>query len=119
MPAAGGHAAFAPVDEVEDEVVRRLRRRYGRVSIERLISGPGLVALKGALAEIDGRRADADDPAEITRRALEQPNSDCGAALARFCAMLGSGDHGRAGRGLCRRRNRATHPAVPEGQPVP
>ena len=42
MPSEGGHACFAPGDAVEDEILRILRRRYDRVSIERLICGPGL-----------------------------------------------------------------------------
>lgn len=90
MPSEGGHADFAPGDAVEDEILRILRRRYGRVSIERLICGPGLVNLHRALCEIDGRETVIDDPAEITRAALETPDSPCGATLARFCAMLGA-----------------------------
>lgn len=90
MPGEGGHAAFAPEDEVEDAVLQILRRRYGRVSVERLICGPGLINLHAALTEIDGRDDPIDDPAEITRRALEDWNSPCGATLARFCAILGS-----------------------------
>ena len=90
MPSEGGHACFAPGDPVEDEILRILRRRYDRVSIERLICGPGLLNLHRALAEIDGRETRIDDPAQITEAALKDPNSPCGATLARFCAMLGA-----------------------------
>ena len=90
MPSEGGHACFAPGDAVEDEILRILRRRYDRVSIERLICGPGLLNMHRALAEIDGRETHIDDPAEITREALEDPRSPCGATLARFCAILGA-----------------------------
>lgn len=90
MASEGGHACFAPGDAVEDEVLRLLRRRYERVSIERLICGPGLLNLHRALAEIDGRDSRIDDPAEITRQALAAPDSPCGVTLARFCAMLGA-----------------------------
>jgi len=90
LPSEGGHACFAPNDAIEDEVLRILRRRYERVSIERLICGPGLLNLHRALAEIDGRESHIDDPAAITRQALGEPNSACGATLARFCAILGS-----------------------------
>src|SRR5690606_10786200 len=45
----GGHAAFAPTDDIEAEVWRRLLARYGRVSIERLLSGTGLFELYGML----------------------------------------------------------------------
>lgn len=90
MPGEGGHVCFAPEDEVEDEILRVLRRRYGRVSIERLICGPGLLNLHRALAEIEGRASLVDDPAEITRQALDDWSGPCGATLARFCAILGA-----------------------------
>ncbi|MDZ4363198.1 glucokinase [Brevundimonas sp.] len=90
MPSEGGHACFPPGDAVEDEILRILRRRYDRVSIERLICGPGLLNMHRALAEIDGRETHIEDPAEITETALANPNSPCGATLARFCAILGA-----------------------------
>jgi glucokinase len=37
-----GHADFAPVDELQDGLIRHLRQRYGRVSYERVLSGAGL-----------------------------------------------------------------------------
>ena len=90
MPSEGGHACFAPGDPIEDEILRILRKRYDRVSIERLICGPGLLNMHRALAEIDGRETHIDDPAQITTEALEDPRSACGATLARFCAILGA-----------------------------
>jgi glucokinase len=41
-PSEGGHADFAPVDAVQDELLIHLRREFGRVSYERVLSGPGL-----------------------------------------------------------------------------
>ena len=90
MPSEGGHACFPPGDPVEDEILRILRRRYDRVSIERLICGPGLLNMHRALAEIDGRETHIDDPAQITQTAMADPNSPCGSTLARFCAILGA-----------------------------
>ena len=85
----GGHAGFAPHDEVEVEVWRRLKARYGRVSIERLLSGPGLFDLYRALAEIDKAEAPlADDKAVIEAAGQGEPRA-C-AAVDRFCAILGS-----------------------------
>ena len=43
-----------------------------------------------ALARIEGRESHIEDPAQITTEALENPNSACGATLARFCAILGA-----------------------------
>lgn len=85
----GGHLGFAPGDDVELEIVRRLMVRFGRVSVERLLSGPGLTHLYLTLAEIDGEAVQPVEPDEITRRALAG-DARCAAALSRFCAILGS-----------------------------
>jgi glucokinase len=42
MPSEGGHADFAPVDALQDELLCFLRSKYGRVSYERVVSGRGL-----------------------------------------------------------------------------
>ena len=39
----GGHSDFAPRGEVEEDLLRYLRKEFGRVSCERVLSGPGLV----------------------------------------------------------------------------
>jgi len=41
----GGHADFAPRTELEIELLRYLAARFGHVSFERIVSGPGLVNL--------------------------------------------------------------------------
>ena len=44
-PSEAGHADFAPVDELQDKLLLHLRRTYGRVSYERVVSGPGLMRI--------------------------------------------------------------------------
>lgn len=85
----GGHVAFAPCDEVEIEVLRRLSARHGRCSVERILSGPGLLELHRTLAELAGEPGAAARPEQITARALA---NDPAAArtLERFCAILGA-----------------------------
>jgi glucokinase len=89
LPGEGGHASFAPADESEREILRVLARRYSHVSIERVLSGPGLCNLHAALLALDGVAAEASDPAEITRRGVagEEPYRR---TVQRFCAILGS-----------------------------
>ena len=41
-PSEAGHMDFAPSDELQDRLLRHLRDRLGRVSVERVLSGPGL-----------------------------------------------------------------------------
>jgi glucokinase len=85
----GGHAGFAPTDEVELEIWRRFARQRERVSIERVLSGSGLFELYQALADIDGVPASLSDQKEVHAAA------DAGDPLARrtvdrFCCILGS-----------------------------
>jgi glucokinase len=85
----GGHAGFAPSDDVEMEIWRRLKARYGRVSIERLLSGPGLYDIYRALAELEGANAELPND----RAVVEGANGSdrlAGAAADRFCAILGA-----------------------------
>jgi len=51
----GGHSGFAPEDELQIQVLNFLRNKLGRVSNERLLSGPGLINIHEALCEIHGR----------------------------------------------------------------
>ncbi|MGW8183445.1 MAG: glucokinase [Burkholderiales bacterium] len=46
-----GHADFAPVDELQDKLLVYLRRVFGRVSYERVVSGPGLMRIFSFLQE--------------------------------------------------------------------
>ena len=65
MPCEGGHAGFAPYDGVEAAIWASLRRTYGRVSIERILSGPGLYALYRGLADVRGVPAELKDEKEV------------------------------------------------------
>jgi glucokinase len=86
----GGHAAFAPSDEVEAGLLEILRRRFGRVSIERLLSGPGLCNLYAALTELEGAPTAPPTPAEITALAMSGEDHWAVQTLERFCAIFGS-----------------------------
>jgi glucokinase len=71
-------------------VTAALARRFGHVSIERLVSGPGLVNLWAGLAAVDGAPDDAPTPDQITEAALNGSDAICVEALDTFCAMLGT-----------------------------
>jgi glucokinase len=85
----GGHIGFSPEDEVEVQILESLQRRFGRASIERIVSGPGLVNLYGALCEIGGAPAPLDDPHQIVDAARnDEPYART--AVERFCAIFGA-----------------------------
>ncbi|ALL13926.1 glucokinase [Caulobacter henricii] len=85
----GGHIAFAPTDEIEIEILRALTKQFGRVSIERILSGPGMEDLHTILAAAEGRKVTALPAKQISERALEGC-ADSLATVNRFCAILGS-----------------------------
>lgn len=86
----GGHIDFAPHDDIEDRLVRRLRPSYTRVSAERIVAGPGIVGIYETLAEIEGRSVPRLDDKAIWTLALEGQDALAAAALDRFCLALGS-----------------------------
>ncbi len=53
-PSEAGHADFAPVDPVQDQLLLHLRREFGRVSYERVVSGPGLTRIFAFLEATGG-----------------------------------------------------------------
>jgi glucokinase len=85
----GGHAHFAPTDEVEVQVLRHFQAIFGRVSVERIVSGPGIFELYRAMAAIEGKRAVAEDEKGVAEAAARgDPLAE--ATMDRFCAIMGS-----------------------------
>ena len=86
----GGHIDFAPLDSLEDRILGRLRERHGRVSVERLVSGPGLGNIYEALAAIEDRPLLHRDETALWRAAVAGGDGLASAALDRFCLILGA-----------------------------
>lgn len=86
----GGHQDFAPLDAIEDQILQRLRARHMRVSSERVVSGPGIVAIYETLAAIEGRAVQPLDDKMIWSMALNGTDTLAVAALDRFCLALGA-----------------------------
>lgn len=88
----GGHADFAPRDELEVRLWRHLKELHGRVSVERVLSGAGLAAVYAFICAETGVSPGtaAIDPAEVTRLALEAGDPLAGQALARWLAIYGA-----------------------------
>jgi glucokinase len=86
----GGHVDFAPVDEIEDQILARLRKRHRRVSAERVVSGAGLANIYEGLAAIEGRAVETEDNKALWTRALAGEDRLAVVALDRFCLALGS-----------------------------
>lgn len=85
LASEGGHASFAPNDDLETDIMLALRREFGHVSAERLLSGAGLELVYRVLS--NGKSLAA---ADITLRALDGSCPDCARTVECFCAVLGS-----------------------------
>jgi glucokinase len=81
----GGHVDFAPATREEDAILAVLRKHFGRVSCERLLSGPGLVNI------YDASIGDAMGvtPEHVTELAAGG-DRNARRAIDHFCAMLGT-----------------------------
>jgi glucokinase len=100
VPSEGGHADFAPRTDDELRVFRAFRARYGRVSYERILSGPGLVALGeffheelGAAKEWARHLEEAGErgaASVVSRLGMERVCPGCEAAMCLFVGVYGA-----------------------------
>ena len=90
LPSEAGHATFAPMDRVQAEILSRLQGQYPHVSIERLLSGSGLLAIATTLAEMNGQSIDVHDPRDVSARAATGECPTCHEAIRIFSSILGS-----------------------------
>jgi glucokinase len=86
----GGHATLPATTREEADVIAQIRDRHaGHCSAERVLSGPGLVNLYVALAELAGRGQPTVTPTDVTALA-KQGEPLARKALAMFFAFLGT-----------------------------
>ncbi|MGE3703159.1 MAG: glucokinase [Hyphomicrobiaceae bacterium] len=89
MASEGGHSSFAAEDAREFAILERLLIGQERVSVERLVSGPGLAAVYRIIAELDGRSVPRLEAPEVVERALAREDSVAQETLMRFTTWLG------------------------------
>ena len=100
LASEGGHGDFAPRNELEIELLRYLIGRFGHVSYERVVSGPGLFNIYRFLKDVRGieepkwltdRLAAADDAsAVISKAALAGEAEICVKTLDLFVSIYGA-----------------------------
>jgi len=90
LPSEAGHATFAPMDRVQAEILSHLMGQYPHVSVERLLSGSGLLAIATTLAKMNGEIIDLHDPKDVTARAATEECPICQEAIRVFSSILGS-----------------------------
>ena len=90
QPTEGGHIDYAPTDPFEDALLAALRRRYRRVSAERIVSGPGIVDIHATLATLDGTAIHPMDDKALWTAALDDSEPLARVAAEKFCMAMGS-----------------------------
>jgi glucokinase len=99
LPTEGGHADFAPRNELETELLLYLRAEFGRVSYERVLSGPGLHNIYRFLRDhrhlpenpaVASAMSQGDAAACISRAALAGSCPLCSQALDLFVSLYGA-----------------------------
>ena len=95
VPSEGGHADFAARTDREIELVRMLRESYGRVEVEQVLSGPGLLNLhrfthRGGECQMLEGVAEGDIPARISQAGLGGRCQQCVDALRMFASAYGA-----------------------------
>ena len=87
----GGHTTLAAQTDTEYRVIELIRQRYGHVSAERVLSGPGLVDLYLALRQLQKQApVDVAGAAEITAWALQDKDPLAQQCIEMFAGFLGS-----------------------------
>jgi glucokinase len=96
----GGHADFAPRNGLGMELLAYLQKKYGRVSCERILSGPGIKNIYDFLRDTNKQdepqwlreqmAAALDPPALISQLALERRAAICDQTLSLFVSIYGA-----------------------------
>jgi|YelNatPaOPRAMG01_1025707.scaffolds.fasta_scaffold00499_11 glucokinase len=99
VPSEGGHADFAPRSDEQLALYRFLRAEFGHVSVERVLSGPGLFNIYRFLRQsrdapepewLQSRLKNEDPAAVVSEVALEGRDPQCVCALAMFVDIYGA-----------------------------
>jgi len=96
----GGHTDFAPRNTLEMELLTYLQKKYGRISCERVLSGPGIKNIYDFLRDTgkaeqpqwlkEQMAAATDPPALISQLALEGKATICDQTLSIFVSIYGA-----------------------------
>lgn len=90
LDSEGGHIGFAPVDAEQDRLLAFLREEHqGRVSVERLVSGPGLASLYRFCLADAGRAGGLLEPRAISEAGLAGQDAEAAHALRLFAQIYG------------------------------
>lgn len=90
----GGHSDFAPVDKLQCELLHYLQGRYGHVSYERILSGPGISDIYHFFRDVKKEAPLpgplTDLPPLVTSKAMEKSSLICEKSMRLFVSIYGA-----------------------------
>jgi glucokinase len=96
----GGHSDFAPLNDLEIDLLKFLKKKYEHVSYERILSGPGIYNLYEFLIssgleekskKLENELKDESEPQIlITKKAIAKEDKTCSRVIDWFCSMYGA-----------------------------
>lgn len=84
----GGHTEFAPADLRQVKLLENLMTKFEHVSVERLLSGQGIVNIYQSLASIDGIDGKSYDASQISLAYIKKNDPLCVEAMEIFYRVL-------------------------------
>lgn len=90
MDSEGGHCDFSPRNELEAELLFFLQKKYSRVSIERVLSGPGLLDIYKFFKTKHAEYEAIDFPITIVERAIAKTSPVCEKTVELFISLYGA-----------------------------
>ncbi len=94
LASEGGHVTLAAMDDQEAAIIADLRSQFGHCSAERVLSGPGLIALYRCLRRRPGEKhaqpLSDPTPPEVAARALTGEDACAIQTLDLFFSFLGT-----------------------------
>ena len=85
----GGHVGFAPRTQVQVELLNMLRSKFDRVSIDRLVSGPGIENIYWALTQIHGEERTQSSARDIFTSSANGSDPRAKESTQMFFELLG------------------------------
>lgn len=86
----GGHVGFAPTNAAEAELARLLMQRHDRLTLERVVCGPGFKDLCAAVAQQQGQSYCPPDDIALWTGAIDGSDSFAASVLDQYCGLLGA-----------------------------
>ncbi len=90
LASEGGHGNLAPGNALEQELLVLLSREHDPVTWETVLSGPGLVNLYRAMAQLWGAQPEPATPEWVSEQGSDAGDPICHQTLETFFGLLGS-----------------------------